>query len=73
MEELPGLVGRATERFELRDVDPGCSVGWSFVARARRGNEPVILKLVISDEELQEGLDLVDRALSIADPYVTGD
>lgn len=27
--------------------------------------------LVISDDELQLGLDLVDRALSLADPYVT--
>jgi taurine--2-oxoglutarate transaminase len=28
--------------------------------------------LVISDDELQEGLDLVDRALALADPYVSG-
>jgi streptomycin 6-kinase len=52
LENLPTLIGEASARWGLTDIQPVSNLSYNFVAFAKRGKDDVVLKMGIPNPEL---------------------
>ena len=50
---LPESIAEASSRWGLRDVEPSSTLSYNFVAFAKRGDEPVVLKMGVPNPEFK--------------------
>jgi len=58
---LPDLITEACRRWNLSDVQPTPNLSYNFVAFARRGDEPVVLKIGVPRDELHSEIAALKR------------
>ena len=57
MKALPDLILEASTRWDLTDVQPAPTLSYNFVAFARRGHEQVVLKMGVSNDEMESEIE----------------
>jgi streptomycin 6-kinase len=57
LKALPDLILEASTRWDLTDVQPAPTLSYNFVAFAKRGNEGVVLKMGVPNDEMESEIE----------------
>jgi streptomycin 6-kinase len=57
LKALPDLILEASTRWDLTDVQPAPTLSYNFVAFAKRGNEQVVLKMGVPNDEMESEIE----------------
>jgi streptomycin 6-kinase len=57
LKALPDLILDASTRWNLTDVQPAPTLSYNFVAFAKRGNEQVVLKMGVPNDEMESEIE----------------